>query len=51
VDYVFVLPGTARAARVAGSRIVVNTPGRVDGRTLWPSDHYGVLVDLVLDGP
>jgi endonuclease/exonuclease/phosphatase family metal-dependent hydrolase len=51
VDYVFVLPGTARAARVTGSRVVVNTPGRVDGRALWPSDHYGVLVDLVLDGP
>lgn len=51
VDYVFLLPGTTRAARVAGSRVVVNTPGRVDGRTLWPSDHYGVLVDLVLDGP
>jgi endonuclease/exonuclease/phosphatase family metal-dependent hydrolase len=51
VDYVFVLPGATGAGRVAGSRIVVNTPGHVDGRTLWPSDHYGVLVDLVLDGP
>jgi endonuclease/exonuclease/phosphatase family metal-dependent hydrolase len=49
VDYVFVLGGTARTGRVTGSRVVVNTPGRVDGRTLWPSDHYGVLVDLAVE--
>jgi endonuclease/exonuclease/phosphatase family metal-dependent hydrolase len=49
VDYVFVLPGTATAARVTASRVILNSPGRLGkGRTLWPSDHYGVLVDLVL---
>jgi hypothetical protein len=29
--------------------VVLNTPAREpDGTTLWPSDHYGVLVDLDL---
>src|SRR5262245_23039818 len=51
VDYVFVLPGAARPGRVTASRVIVNTPARSNGRTLWPSDHHGMLVDLVLDGP
>ena len=52
VDYVFVLPGTAGSPRVAASRVVLNAPGRLgDGRPLWPSDHYGVLADLVLAEP
>lgn len=51
VDFVFVLPGTAKAARVAASRVVLDAPGRLgDGRPLWPSDHYGVLADVVLHG-
>ncbi|HEY7647512.1 MAG TPA: endonuclease/exonuclease/phosphatase family protein [Methylomirabilota bacterium] len=51
VDYVLVLPGATMTGRVTASRIIVNAPQRIDGRTLWPSDHYGVLIDLVLDGP
>lgn len=47
VDYVFLVPGRAFTARVSDSRIVLDTPRRLsDGRTLWPSDHYGVLADL-----
>jgi hypothetical protein len=34
---------------VAASRIVLDTPHRLpDGSTLWPSDHYGVLADLIV---
>jgi hypothetical protein len=30
----------------------VDTPGRLsDGSPLWPSDHYGVLADLVVFPP
>jgi endonuclease/exonuclease/phosphatase family metal-dependent hydrolase len=44
VDYVFLVPGTAFAARVVESRVVLDTPEVVhDQRTLWPSDHYGVF--------
>jgi endonuclease/exonuclease/phosphatase family metal-dependent hydrolase len=49
VDYVLVLPGTAMDVRVRGSRVVLDTPGRLaNGGVLWPSDHYGVLADLDL---
>lgn len=49
VDYVFIVPGRAVAARVRTGRVVLNTPAREpDGTTLWPSDHYGVLVELEL---
>jgi len=52
VDYVFVVPSRACAARVVASRVVLDTPGREpDGGTLWPSDHYGVLADLDLRCP
>jgi hypothetical protein len=49
VDYVLVLPGATMTGRVTASRIIVNAPQRIDGRTLWPSDHYGVLVDLAVE--
>jgi endonuclease/exonuclease/phosphatase family metal-dependent hydrolase len=51
VDYIFVGGPGARPGIVCGSRVVLNRPTRgADGRTLWPSDHYGVLADLALFG-
>jgi endonuclease/exonuclease/phosphatase family metal-dependent hydrolase len=50
VDYIFVagVPGTEVAC---ASRVVLDQPRRQpDGRTLWPSDHYGVLADVRLFG-
>ena len=50
VDYIFVagVPGRDVAC---GSRVVLDQPRRQpDGRTLWPSDHYGVLADVRLFG-
>jgi endonuclease/exonuclease/phosphatase family metal-dependent hydrolase len=47
VDYVFVLPGRDAAATIVSSRVVLNSPNRLDdGRTLWPSDHYAVLAEV-----
>jgi len=49
VDYVFLVPGTRNAGRAVASRVVIDEPRRgVDGRTLWPSDHYGVLAEIDL---
>ena len=50
VDYIFV--AGARSPRVAcASRVVLDTPRRhPDGRTVWPSDHYGVLAELDVFG-
>jgi endonuclease/exonuclease/phosphatase family metal-dependent hydrolase len=49
VDFMFLVPGTQYAAEVRSSRVVINTPRRLpDGRTLWPSDHYGVLGEMVI---
>jgi endonuclease/exonuclease/phosphatase family metal-dependent hydrolase len=49
IDYVFVLPGTARPGTVRESHVVLDHPGqRADGRPLWPSDHYGVLAEISL---
>lgn len=51
VDFIFILPGTAAPARVHSSRVVLTTPGRLaNGTVLWPSDHYGVVADIALDG-
>ncbi|HEX3177407.1 MAG TPA: endonuclease/exonuclease/phosphatase family protein [Methylomirabilota bacterium] len=50
VDYVFVVPGRQAATRVRDSRVVLSTPAQLaNGTTLWPSDHYGVLADVVVD--
>jgi endonuclease/exonuclease/phosphatase family metal-dependent hydrolase len=51
VDYIFVRPGTAATTRVRSSRVILSTPGRLaNGTMLWPSDHYGVIAELTLDG-
>jgi len=48
VDYVLVRPAKGGTLRIAASWIVLRTPDRgPDLRMLWPSDHYGVLADLV----
>jgi endonuclease/exonuclease/phosphatase family metal-dependent hydrolase len=49
VDYVFLRAGDGVAVRPVSSRVVLNTP-RTDanGGVLWPSDHYGVLVEMDL---
>jgi endonuclease/exonuclease/phosphatase family metal-dependent hydrolase len=49
VDFMFLVPGTQYTAQVRSSRVVINAPRQLaDGRTLWPSDHYGVLGEMVL---
>jgi endonuclease/exonuclease/phosphatase family metal-dependent hydrolase len=50
IDYIFLVPGLEVRGDVLRSRVVLDTPHRLpDGRTLWPSDHYGVLAELALD--
>ena len=51
VDFILV-GGLQDAGRsVCGSRVIADTPRRYpDGRTLWASDHYGVLADLDVFG-
>lgn len=45
VDYVLVGGGV----EVRSSRVVLDRPGRAsDGGPLWPSDHYGVLSEIVI---
>ena len=52
VDYVFLAPGRLFSGAVVESRVVVDIPDRLpDGSPLWPSDHYGVLADLVVFPP
>jgi endonuclease/exonuclease/phosphatase family metal-dependent hydrolase len=49
VDYIFLVPGLQSHGDVAASRVVLDAPRRFpDGTTLWPSDHYGVLAELVV---
>jgi len=49
VDYVFGRPGRGQQARAVSARVVLDTPRRLgDGAVLWPSDHYGVFVELGL---
>ena len=51
IDYIFLVPGLAFAGDVAASRVVLDAPHHLpDGTTLWPSDHYGVLAELVVSG-
>jgi endonuclease/exonuclease/phosphatase family metal-dependent hydrolase len=50
VDYILVT-GVEDTEVACASRVVLDQPRRhTDGRTLWPSDHYGVLADLRLFG-
>lgn len=52
VDYLFLLPGKDFAGAVLSSRVVLNTPRQLeDGTVLWPSDHYGVLSEVVVFPP
>jgi endonuclease/exonuclease/phosphatase family metal-dependent hydrolase len=49
VDYVFLVPGEQFSGRVVSSRVVLDRRRVLeDGRSLWPSDHYGVLAELDL---
>jgi len=49
VDYIFVSGAGGEVA--CASRVILDRPRRLaDGRTLWPSDHYGVLAELRLFG-
>lgn len=49
IDYVLMASGTATPGRIRSSHVILNTPHHFpDGRTLWPPDHYGVLVDIAL---
>ena len=51
VDYIFVAGLSSTPPVACASRVVLDRP-RLDGngRTLWPSDHYGVLAELNLFG-
>jgi endonuclease/exonuclease/phosphatase family metal-dependent hydrolase len=52
IDYILVLSGVERPARICSSQVILNTPGRLqNGRYLWPSDHYGVLGEVEVDAP
>ena len=47
VDYLFVCPGEEYRGKVLSSRVILNSPQELpDGRSLWPSDHYGVLAEM-----
>jgi endonuclease/exonuclease/phosphatase family metal-dependent hydrolase len=49
VDFVLAAPAPDATLRVLDSRVVLDQPGAArDGTPLWPSDHYGVLSDVVL---
>jgi endonuclease/exonuclease/phosphatase family metal-dependent hydrolase len=49
IDFMFLVPGTQYTAQVRRSHVVMNAPRHLpDGRTLWPSDHYGVLGEMVI---
>jgi endonuclease/exonuclease/phosphatase family metal-dependent hydrolase len=52
VDYVFLRPGGGLEGDVVSGRVVLNAPRRrPDGGVLWPSDHYGVFVEVGLVRP
>jgi endonuclease/exonuclease/phosphatase family metal-dependent hydrolase len=49
VDFILLRPGGGIEADVVAGRVVLNTPQRrQDGGVLWPSDHYGVYVEVGL---
>jgi endonuclease/exonuclease/phosphatase family metal-dependent hydrolase len=49
IDYIFLVPGLDVPGRIVRSRVVLDTPRRLDdGSALWPSDHYGVLAEISL---
>ncbi|OGB96047.1 MAG: hypothetical protein A2Z31_10485 [candidate division NC10 bacterium RBG_16_65_8] len=49
VDYIFVAPGATIEGRAVSSRLVLNARRSLSGgKTLWPSDHYGVVAELAV---
>ena len=51
VDYLLLRPGSNMTHQVRSSRVVLNFPRKLaDDRTLWPSDHYGVLTEFEMSG-
>jgi endonuclease/exonuclease/phosphatase family metal-dependent hydrolase len=50
IDYVFLAPGQRVSGKVVASRVVLHKPSG-PARVRWPSDHYGVLAEIALDGP
>jgi endonuclease/exonuclease/phosphatase family metal-dependent hydrolase len=49
VDYVLLRAGDGVTAEAVAGRLVLNTPRpRAEGGVLWPSDHYGVFVEVAL---
>jgi len=49
VDYVFLRAGDGVTVTPVSGRVVLNTPRpRAEGGVLWPSDHYGVFVEVDL---
>jgi endonuclease/exonuclease/phosphatase family metal-dependent hydrolase len=49
IDYVFLAPGRRVPGEVVDSRVVLDEPSG-PARVRWPSDHYGVLAEIALDG-
>jgi endonuclease/exonuclease/phosphatase family metal-dependent hydrolase len=50
IDYVLLAPGRRVPGQVVASRVVLHQPRGAD-RVRWPSDHYGVLADVAIEGP
>lgn len=49
IDYVLIASGTNIRGRICASHVILDTPHHVlEGRIVWPSDHYGVLADIEL---
>ncbi len=49
IDYVLMASGSASPGRLCSSQVILQTPNHFpNGRTLWPSDHYGVLTEITL---
>jgi len=45
IDYVFARPGTAALA-LGRPEVIGDAPGTFEGAPVWPSDHYGLAVDV-----
>ena len=47
VDYILVRPGGGRTLAARASQVVLDRPHETPVGTLWASDHYAVVADLV----
>jgi endonuclease/exonuclease/phosphatase family metal-dependent hydrolase len=47
VDYILVRPGGGRTLAPRASRVVLDRPHETHVGTLWASDHYAVVADIV----